>query len=172
MEIDKLAAASTEGQSVTVDDVGRMVGVRTGETVSDWVGAALARNVAESVRLLDTVLPQAGVNAVRLVTALGTALVWTRYARTLLDGGRSAAAARASIKSDLFRIRPSGLGSWDREADRWIQASDKWSAPELDAALRALYEADRALKNSSVSDEAGVLSSLLLQITTKKQVAA
>lgn len=172
MEIDKLAAASTTGQSVTVADVGRMVGVRSGETVSDWVGAALARDAAESVRLLDAVLPQASVNAVRLVTALGTAFVWTRYARTLRDGGASAAAARASIKSDLFRIRPSGLGSWDREADRWIQASDKWTAAELDAALRALYEADRALKNSSVSDEVGVLSSLLLQITMKKQVAA
>jgi DNA polymerase-3 subunit delta len=172
MEIDKLAAASAPEQTVTVDDVARMVGIRSGETQRDWVWAALARDAAESVRLLDIVLPQPGVNGVRLVMALGTALVGTRFARSLRDDGASTAAAEDTIFRHLQSTRPPGLGNWREESRRWARAADKWPAPELDEALRALYQADRALKSSVVSDEVGVLSSFLLQIAVKKQVAA
>jgi DNA polymerase III delta subunit len=60
------------------------------------------------------------------------------------------------------------LGNWRLVARQWGLAAEHWTAAELDAALRALYQADRALKSSGVSDEAGVLASLLLQLAPER----
>lgn len=171
MEIDKLAAACPPERPVTVDDVARLVGVRSGETLSDWVGAALSRDVARCVRLLDVVLPQSGVTGVRMVTALGTALVGTRHARALLDGGASPQTIQDSVFRQIERARPSGLGNWRHVAGQWCLAAEHWTATELDEALRALYQADRAFKSAGVSDEPGVLASLLVQLAPKRAVA-
>src|SRR5690242_4636739 len=65
-ELDKLAAARGD-HPVTTDDVAQMVGIRHGETQTDWVDAVACRETKRALTLLDIVLPQSGVSGVRLV---------------------------------------------------------------------------------------------------------
>jgi DNA polymerase-3 subunit delta len=167
MEIEKLAACVTPGETVSVGQVSELAGVHRGETLVDWVEAVLRRDLVTAISLLDIVLPQPGVSGVRMATALGTALLGSRLARSMADAG----AAPRDIVDQVFRHlrqnRPQGVGLWSDEAKRWARAATVWSGPELDAALAALYEADRSLKSSTLSDERGVLAGLLLRISAR-----
>jgi DNA polymerase III delta subunit len=171
MEIDKLAAASA-GDVVTLALVSQLAGVRRGETLPDWVETVLRRDTAAAVGLLDVVLPQPGVNGVRMATALGTALIGTRLARGLLDGGASPRDASNQIWEYLKRNRPQGLGLWSDEVKRWLKAASQWSGEEVESALNAVYDADRSLKTSTLSDERGVLATLLLTLTRRSGAEA
>jgi len=164
MEIDKIAAATPAGTAVTVERVSELAGVRRGETLIDWIETVLRRDPVSAVGLLEVILPLPGVNGVRMVTALGTAFLGTRAARALLDRGVSS----REINDQLFRFlkeaRPQGVGLWSDETKRWTRAAPLWTASELDAALEEIYQADRTLKNASLTDERGVLANVLLRI--------
>jgi DNA polymerase-3 subunit delta len=164
MEVDKLAAAATS-DVVTLKEVSQLAGVRRGETLPDWIEAVLRRDTPAAVGLLDVILPQPGINGVRMVTALGTALLGTRLARGLLDGGTQPREASNQIWQYLKQNRPQGLGLWSDEVKRWLGAASRWTGEELESALSAVYEADRSLKTSTLSDERGVLATLLLTLT-------
>ena len=163
-EVAKLAAAVPDGAAVSADDVGRLVGVRRGETVPDWVTAVLRRDAGRAVSLLDTVLRQGSVTGVQLVMALGTALVGVRLARALLDGGTSPGRLRNAVFTQIRAARPRGLRNWGDEAGAWADAAGRWTSAELDDALAATAEADRRLKSSTISDEHGVLVTMLLTL--------
>ncbi len=163
-ELDKLAAAFGSDQTVGEDDVSRLVGVRRGETVDDWCRAAITRDTVRALELIDVVLPQAGVSGVRMVTALGQELVGLRLARSLLERGLAGGRLRGALFQALRTHRPKGLGDWQLAAERWSDAVELWSAAELDAAIRATYDADRALKSTTVSGDRAVLGNLILTL--------
>jgi DNA polymerase-3 subunit delta len=50
----------------------------------------------------------------------------------------------------------------------WAQAVDKWTLEELDRALDALLVADVALKESRVSSDEQVLSTLILSMCSPR----
>src|SRR5947207_7370527 len=79
-ELEKLAPLCAD-RPATRDEVAALVGVRRGETLQDFVDAALERRAAAAARLVEPVLEQAGMNGVRMLRALGTALVGTALAR-------------------------------------------------------------------------------------------
>ena len=160
-EIEKLASAVRD-RPATKDDVAALVGVRIGATVADLVAAALDRRAAQAARLVEPVLEQAGVNGVRVVTALGTALVGTALARAELDAGAAVSRAEQLVYGHLQAARPYGLGSWREEAARWVRWAQRWTAAELRRALRATLDADRALKGMSLTDDRGIVSGLVL----------
>jgi DNA polymerase-3 subunit delta len=168
MELEKLSAASRAGEAVTLAQVSDLVGIRRGETLPDWVEAVLRRDTAQAVALLDIVLPQPGVSGVRMATALGTALIGTRYARALADAGTHPREISNQIFGFLRSARPQGVGLWSEEAKRWARAAGSWSAEELDQALSVVYETDRSLKTSTLSDERGVLATALLRLGREK----
>lgn len=171
MELDKLFASHGNDHPVTPDDVARLVGVRSGETLSDWIQRVLQRDVGGAAQLLDGILSQPGLNGVRVVMSAGTALIGTRLARALLDGGASPRSVEEAVFRHIRERKPAGLGVWRMEARRWAQAAARWSTSELDRAIRALYEADRALKTSGVSDESAVLRGVLLQMNPSRAAA-
>jgi DNA polymerase-3 subunit delta len=170
MEIEKLAAAAGESP-MGVEDVANLVGVRRGETAHDWVGAVLERDVPRAIGMLESVLSASGVNGVRLVAGLGTALVGTRLARALLDAGTPARRVEQTLLQHIRKARPAGLGSWQTEAARWTGAAAKWAAEDIDRALDSAYEADRALKSTTISDEVGTLSDMLLIMSARRAAA-
>src|SRR2546429_342997 len=93
-ELEKLAALTAGrsgegGGAATRDDVAALVGARPGETLQDLIDAALERRAAAAGRLIEPVLEQAGMTGVRILAALGTALVGTALARAQLDRGPS-----------------------------------------------------------------------------------
>ncbi len=176
-ELEKLAPLC-EGRPGTRDEVAALVGVRRGETLQDFVDAALERRAAAAARLVEPVLEQAGMNGVRMLSALGTALVGTALARAELDrdarrgGGPRSDRLEAVLLSHLRAARPYGLGSWEQTALRWARWAELWTADELRHALRLATDADRALKSSTLTDETGILEQLVLSWGVRAREAA
>ena len=171
MEVEKLAAACGDARPVTAAEVAQMVGVNRGETVEDWVDAVSSRDVLRALALTDVVLPQAGVTAVRMLIALGTELVGLRLARALAGGGLAGPRLERGLLDQLRRARPMGVRNWETQARSWASAARHWTADELDQAIRATYEADRALKSTTVSDDRATLRSLLLTLGAGRAAA-
>jgi len=160
-ELGKLSALAI-GRSATRDDVAALVGVRQGETLQDFVDAALERRAAAAARLVEPVLEQAGMTGVRMVTALGTAVLGTALARAELDRGTTSPRLESVVLSAVRAARPWGVGNWQDTASRWARWATLWSAAELRGALRLALTADSALKSSTVTDERGILMQLVL----------
>lgn len=168
-ELEKLVAAA-DGP-ITLALVQDMVGVRRGETLPDWVDALLLRDAARGVNLVNIVLQQSGITGVRMVMALGTGLLGTRLARGLLDRGMAAKAVEQKVKDAIGVARPNGLRQWGVEAAVWTGAATRWTAAELDDALGRAYDADGSLKNTTVTDERGILVSLTLSLARVERAA-
>jgi DNA polymerase-3 subunit delta len=173
-ELDKLAAVTGDtGRPASPADVTALVGVRRGETAPDFVAAALERRAADAARLAAPVLEQTGMNGVRLVTLLGTHLIGTALARAERDrGGKSGPRLEDAVFQQLRAARPYGLGSYKEEAARWARWSAHWSARELAAALRATLAADVALKTTTVTDDRGIVTQLVLGFAAVQREAA
>jgi DNA polymerase III subunit delta len=170
-ELEKLAAL-TGGRAATPADVASAVGVRRGETVVDLVEAALERRAGDAARLVGPVLDQAGMTGVRIVIALGTALLGTALARAELDRGTP----RARLEDVLFRhvqaARPYGLRGWRDEAARFARWASVWTAAGLAHALRRALAADVALKGTRLTDERGIIVQLVLELGVRGREAA
>ncbi len=171
MEIEKLAAVATGGEPLGVEAVANLVGVRRGETPRDWIAAVLGRDVPRAVEMLGQVLAAAGVTAVRLVSDLGTALVGVRIARALADSGMPGGRIHQAVFEHIRAARPVGLGSWRDEAGEWTRWARGWTAASLDRALRAAYETDQALKASTIADDRGIVTDMLLRLGAREAAA-
>src|SRR2546426_361552 len=143
-ELEKLAPLCA-GRPATRDEVAALVGVRRGETLQDFVDAALERRAADAARLVEPVLEQAGMSGVRMLSALGTALVGTALARAELDGdARRRDRLEGALLSHLRTARPYGLGSWEQTALRWARWAELWTRPELRSARPHVPPSTRA----------------------------
>jgi len=170
-EIVKLAAA-VQGRSVSAADVADMVGVRHGETPGDFVDAVTGRHFAAAAAMVPRLLAGPGTSGVRLITALGTALVGVALARAHLDDGDSRAAARERVLRTIQAVRPPGLRNWGDEAARWVQDAAGWSSAELDDGLAALLRADTRLKSTAVSGEGEIVAEAVLSLGAVERSAA
>ncbi len=160
-ELEKLAPLAP-GRAVTRDEVAALVGVRRGETLQDLVDAVLERRSAAAARLVEPVLEQAGMTGVRVVGALGTALIGTALARAELDRGTARGRLEAALLAHLRAARPYGLGNWEQTAARWARWAEGWTGADLAAGLRLALGADYALKSSTLTREEGILEQLVL----------
>jgi DNA polymerase-3 subunit delta len=170
-ELEKLAPLAV-GRPVTRDEVAALVGVRRGETLQDWIDAALERRPAAAASLVEPVLEQAGMSGVRMLSGLGTGLVGTALARAELDHDTPRGRLESSLMAHLRAARPYGLGSWEHAAARWARWAGLWTGAELEGALRLARDADRALKSSTLTDEAGILQQLVLSFAVLAREAA
>jgi DNA polymerase III subunit delta len=168
-ELEKLAALAGN-RAATAADVSALVGVRRGETVFDLVDSALARQAARAAVLVAPVLEQTGMSGVKIVTTLGTHLVGTALARAERDRGTRN--VDDAVFNHLRAARPYGLRNYRDEAARWARWSGLWTAAELSAALRAALAADRALKGTTITDERGIVTQLVLTFAATRREAA
>jgi DNA polymerase-3 subunit delta len=170
-ELDKLAVLVV-GRPVGPADVATLVGVRRGETLQDLVDATLKGEAAQAARLVERVLAQGGMSGVRIVTALGTALVGTALARAELDRGTTPGRLADVMFRHLLAARPFGLRSYKIEAAQWAEWSGRWRTAELRGALRMALATDQALKSTGVTDDAGLLRQLVLSLGVPAREAA
>ena len=170
-ELEKLAGAATAGVA-TRQDVAALVGVRRGEALPDLVAAVLGHEPLAAAKLVEPVLQQAGMSGVRIVTALGAALVGTALARAELDRGVPPTRLPDVVFRHIVAARPFGLGSWKDEAARWARWATTWRSDALRAALRRALQADRALKSSTVSDDQAIVTELVLVLARQAREAA
>ncbi len=164
-ELQKLTAFSNGGM-ITTTAVEAVTGVRQGHTVADLLDCVSARDATGAIALVDEVLGQPKMGGVPLVLALTT--------QTLAIGWGVAARARglsaSRLESEFFALLKEGAGaytgrSWGDAVKSWARAVPKWSSADIDNALRHLLAADRALKDTRVSSDEQVVTSLLLAIT-------
>jgi DNA polymerase-3 subunit delta len=164
-ELQKLAAF-TDGQPIDVAAVNAVTGVRPGHTLADLLDHAAARETTRAVAIVAEVLATPKLNGVQVVLAL--------TAQTLAIGWGVAARARglsaARLESEFFSLLKEGSGiytgrAWGDAVKAWARGVPKWSAADVEHALPHLLAADAALKDTKVSSEAQIVTSLLLAIT-------
>ncbi len=161
-ELQKLLAFANGGriESAAVEAV---TGVRPGHTMGDLLDRAAARDTMGAIALVDEVLAQPKASAVVLVMALTT--------QTLAIGWGLAARARglpaSRLESEFFGLLKSAGNAypgrpWGEAVKCWARSLPKWSAADVDRAIRHLMAADAGLKDTKVSSEAQIVTSLLL----------
>jgi DNA polymerase-3 subunit delta len=170
-ELQKLASL-TDSTDLDAARIGDLVGVRHGETLYDWRDAVLGGDAGRATTLLGPVLEQAGVTGVKLVTLLGTTLVGVGIARSHHDRKLRGRALEDAVFKSLLKVRPFGLGEWKHEAAAWSAWAERWGPRRLRAALQAALEADQALKSTTISDDRGLLTDLVMKLTVRKERAA
>src|SRR5207237_778298 len=144
-----------------------------GFTLAPEAEELLLASVGNDLSGLARELEKAGMSGVRMLSALGTALVGTALARAELHrDARRRDRLEGALLSHLRTARPYGLGSWEQTALRWARWAELWTRPELRSALRLALDADRALKSSTLTDEAGILEQLVLSWGVRAREAA
>jgi DNA polymerase-3 subunit delta len=133
------------------------------------------RKGARAVNLLERVLAQPKTTGVSILMALTT--------QTLAIGWAIAARARGLPTQNLEREfygllkeNPSSLVGrpWSEAVSPWARSVRRWDGEMIDRALALLLLADASLKDTRISSEEQVLTSLILGMTagTQQRVAA
>ncbi|MGQ0703168.1 MAG: DNA polymerase III subunit delta [Gemmatimonadales bacterium] len=162
-ELEKLAGLSS-GKPIELDQLAASLGVRRGETASDWCDAVLQDRTGEAAAMLPMVLTQPGVSGVALLAQLGTQLIGLGATRARYESGARGPALKEAAKSLLFRARP-GRFDYHEAAVLWCRVIEQWPMPRITAAIRAARHADVRLKGTTLADERGVLLDFLMQIS-------
>lgn len=162
-ELEKFASLADQGP-VSRELVGQLVGVYHGETLEDWVTAVLDGESAKAVTLARRVLEHSGMSGVKMVTAIGTALIGARLARALYDKGVRGASLERELMNRLRATRPFGVGDWKAATGNWSRWAGKRTGPWLRSAMRVALETDEALKNTRITNEEGLILGLTLRL--------
>jgi DNA polymerase III delta subunit len=162
-ELDKLAGLGG-GEPVTLEQVSESMGIRHGETPSDWCDAVLEDRSGPAAAMLPHLLAQSGASGVGLLTQLGTQLIGLGLARALYDRGLRAGNLERGVRDALLRARPPGRLDYRTAAARWSTCAEAWTKDRIDAAIAAARWADQRLKNTSLADERGVLVDLIMTL--------
>ncbi|MHB1225231.1 MAG: DNA polymerase III subunit delta [Gemmatimonadaceae bacterium] len=168
-ELDKLLSY-TAGEEIDEAAVGAIVGVRRGETLGDFLDAVGDRDARRALHILPHVLQQPKTTGVSVVMALAmqvSALAWAQAARA--EG-----LAQSRVEQEFFTFLKEAGGfagrAWGEATRSWARQYRNWSAADLDAALDVLLEADVALKDSRVSSDEQLLTSLVLALCVRRGV--
>jgi DNA polymerase III delta subunit len=160
------------GAPVDRDTVGALVGIRHGETVDDWRDAVLRDDLPTAVAVLPRVLEQSGVSGVRLLLTLGASVLMLQWARATAEArkirGRPLAEA---IKQQLFQVRPM-VGNYTAFATTAAEVVPAWSLARITAAVQATLAADVSLKSTTISNEEGILTDLVLTLAASRKKKA
>jgi DNA polymerase-3 subunit delta len=162
VELEKLASFSDSIiDEAAVSDV---VGIRREESSGALLDAIAARDAARAMELLPIVLQQPKMNAVVLTMHLTTqtmALAYGEAARARGVQPRSLYNEFMSLlkETGAFPGRP-----WGEAVNAWTKYSDRWSRDALDSALATLLATDEALKDTRVSSDEQVFTSLVLAL--------
>jgi DNA polymerase III subunit delta len=168
-ELDKLASYA-HGREIEEADVSHVVGVRRGETMADFLDAVAAQNVSKALDLVPLILSQPKTSAVQLVMALTTQTLALAWGKARLKEGLS----QSRLQGEYFGLlKQSGSTypgrAWGSAAQSWASFVDRWSSASLDRALGALLEADKALKETRMSSEEQIVSTLVLSMCVEEE---
>ena len=162
VELEKLASFAPD----TIDEraVAEVVGVRRGETVGDLLDAVAAKDASAALALIPGVFQQPKTSAVSIVMNLTTQMLAMGYGVAARAAGTP---VRALFNEYMALLKESGAfpgRPWGDAVSTWTRNTDRWTASELDAALTALLDADAALKETKLSSDEQLLTSLVLAL--------
>lgn len=159
-EIDKLVSF-TQGGTIEAAAVSEVVGVRQGESLSDFLDLVAARDVAGALSLVEHVLllPKSGlVPIIMALTVQTMAIAWGRQAR---DRGLPAQRMESEFFGLLKETGAYPMRAWGEATKCWARNVSRWDAASIDRALEALLAADRAAKDTRLSSDEQLLASLV-----------
>ncbi len=170
-ELDKCASyvlgAHAVGDArvvIDIDAVSAVVGVRRGETVTDLLDAVAQQDAAQATALISHVLGQPKVTGVQVVMMLSTQALALAFGRARRDAG----VPTNRLPQEFFAFLKETGGypgrPWNEAASAWTKVTERWSARACERALALLLDADIALKESTVSNPAQILTSLVLAL--------
>lgn len=167
-EVAKLSGIGSNAP-ITVDQVGDVVGIHQGETMTDWRDAVMAGDTAKAAGLVESILNQSGNSGVRMVMALGTALVGAGVARAHYDAGKRGRSLQSAAFNSIKAARPFGF-KYGEEAAKWTSWAPQWPLARVRLAVDDARRTDVLLKDSHVSDEAGLLTDLVMRLAAGREV--
>jgi len=164
-EIEKLRSY-TNGGVIGEEAVEAVVGVRHGETLGDLLDLVAQRKATQAVALLERVLAQPKTSGVSVVMALTTqtlAIGW-------LLAAKERGLAQQQFERELFVLlkeNPSAMTGrpWGEAVKAWVHALRHWDRGMVDRAISLLLATDIALKDTRLSTDEQLLTSLLLAMT-------
>lgn len=162
VELEKLASFVTG--TIDVSAVAEVMGVRPGETLGALLDAVAAKDASTALALIPGVLQQPKTSAVTIVMNLTTQTLAMAYGAAMREKGTP---SRALFNEYMTLLRESGAfpgRPWGEAVTAWAKHTDRWTAAELDAALTALLFTDAALKETRLSSDEQLLTSLVLAI--------
>jgi DNA polymerase-3 subunit delta len=170
-ELDKLAGLGG-GATITLEQVTALLGIRHGETQSDWCDAVLQNQPGRAAAMLPHLLDQTGVSGVGLLIQLGTHLIGLGVARAHYDRGQRGGGLHGAVFNSILKARPAGRLDYKGSAAKWCGVVDAWRKPQIDVAIAAALVADKRLKSTTLADERGVLVDLVMQLGLRGLEAA
>ncbi len=164
-EIDKLRSY-TNGVEIGEEAIEAIVGVRHGETLGDLLDLVAERESVKAIALLERVLAQPKTSGVSIVLALTTQTLAIGWALAARERGL----AQHQLESSFFGLLKENSSSlvgrpWGEGVKAWVRALRHWDTASVDRALELLLAADLALKDTRISSEEQLLTSLLLAMT-------
>jgi DNA polymerase-3 subunit delta len=163
-------AGAGAGRAIDEEAVTAVVGVRRGETLGDLLDAVARRDARTAAALVPHVLDLPKSSAVTVVMALTTqtlAMAWgqARRARGVSTSALAAFGGSDSFMTLLKEHSGSYVGRpWGEAVRAWTAAVDRWPVELLDRALTLLLDADVALKETKLSSEEQLLTTLVLSL--------
>ena len=162
VELEKLASFATE----TIDEraVSEVVGVRRAESLGALLDAVAAKDAGAALGLVAGVLQQPKTSAVSIVMNLTTQTLAMAYGAAARANGTP---ARALFNEYMALLKESGAfpgRPWGEAVTTWTRNTDRWTVSDLDAALFALLSADAALKETRLSSDEQLLTTLVLTL--------
>jgi len=167
-EVAKLSGLAVDGP-ITIAQVGDVVGIHQGETMTDWRDAVLGGDTARAASLIESILNQSGTTGVRMVMALSPALVGLGVARAHYDAGKRGRSLQSAVFDSIKVARPFGL-KWGDEAAKWASWAPEWPLPRIRQAIDDARRADELLKDTHLSDDAGLLTDLVMRLAAGREV--
>jgi len=162
IEIDKLVNFAG-GEAINEAAVSAVVGVRPGETMGDFLDAIARRDATSALAMLETVQQQPKTSAVTTIMALTAQMLVIGWAQAARERGTPP----SRLTQDLFSLlKESGSvytgRSWGEFVSTCARASDSWTPRAIDTALDLLLTADATLKDTRLSSDEQLLSTLIL----------
>jgi DNA polymerase-3 subunit delta len=168
-ELDKLASFAN-GREITEADVGAVVGVRRGETMADFLDQVARRNVSKALELLPVILSQPKTSGVQLVMALTVQTIALAWGKARLKEGLSQSRLQGEYFGFLKQAGSAFTGRpWGSAASAWASAVERWSTASIEHSLDALLDADRMLKETRISSEEQIMTTLVLSMCVEDE---
>jgi DNA polymerase-3 subunit delta len=153
IEIDKLALYAGN-REVTVDDISALVPDARATTIFVLVNALGRRDRARALEALDTLTREGEY------LPLALAFLSTQF-RLALAAREAGLKTGGQIQSHFTRL---GIPMWGSRADQISQTAAKFSKPQLERAMRLIFEADRGLRDARPDDRI-VMEQFVVKLT-------
>jgi DNA polymerase-3 subunit delta len=160
VELEKLASYATD--AIDERAVAEVVGVRRGESLGALLDAVAAKDAAAALELIGSVLQQPKTSAVSIVMSLTTQTLAMAYGAAARANGTP---SRSLFNEYMTLLKESGAfpgRPWGEAVTAWARNTDRWTVSELNDALSALLATDVALKETRLSSDEQLLTSLVL----------